>query len=227
MPAAQLMPFPGRTIRLVMRRACGDFGRWRSHGAGPDVTLCLKLSRMQLVADGFVDSVSAIVDEFDLDPNLIRLAISEHVMQRDASDVQHTLAALKDVGVRLAIDDYGCGNVALAQLKSCPVDALKMNTEFTRGLADGGADPTIVRAIVGLASSAGVELTAQDVESSAAAATLLRLGCHRAQGSLLSRPVCSDVMESLLVRRRIPLPQLVTRQLCADRLTAMPTPHTV
>jgi diguanylate cyclase (GGDEF)-like protein len=207
--AAELLPLLGRSDRKVVRRACGDFSRWRSRGLGRDVTLSLSIPPTQLAADSFVDIVSSAIDEFGIAPGLIRLGIAEHAIARDIENAQMILARLRDIGIRIAIADFGGGDMALSQLKSLPTNTLKINNAFTRELGDNATDLAVVRTIIAVAETVGLELTAQGVETSEAAATLLRHGCNRAQGPLLSSPVCSDVMESLLSRRRIPLPHKV------------------
>ncbi len=204
--AAESASLAGRLGCWVMRRACGDFSRWRSHGFGERTTLRLNISPAQLASDGFVDGVSATIDEFGIDAGSVCLEIREGVMVRDVQHTHTTLAMLKDVGVQIAIDDFGIGHVGLSQLKSLPVDMLKINTGFIRDLGTSAPDLAIVRAIIGLAEAVGLQLTAEGVETPIAAATLLRHGCNRAQGYLLSRPVTEDAMESLLSACRIPLP---------------------
>jgi EAL domain-containing protein (putative c-di-GMP-specific phosphodiesterase class I) len=189
-----------------MRRACGDFSRWRSHGVGQHATLRLNISPTQLATNGLAESVADTIAEFAIDASSVCLEIRERVMGRDIQNAHTTLAKLKDIGVQIAIDDFGTGDVVLSQLKSLPVDMLKINTGFIRELGTSAADLAVVRAIVGLAEGAGLQLSAEGVETSIAATTLLRHGCNRAQGFLLSRPVTGDVMELLLSRRRIPLP---------------------
>jgi diguanylate cyclase (GGDEF)-like protein len=204
--AAESMTLSGQLGRWLMRRACGDFSRWRSHGVGQHATLRLNISPTQLATNGLAESVADTIAEFAIDASSVCLEIRERVMGRDIQNAHTTLAKLKDIGVQIAIDDFGTGDVVLSQLKSLPVDMLKINTGFIRELGTSAADLAVVRAIVGLAEGAGLQLSAEGVETSIAATTLLRHGCNRAQGFLLSRPVTGDVMELLLSRRRIPLP---------------------
>ena len=96
-----------------------------------------------------------------------------------------TLEALKEVGVQIAIDDFGTGYAVLSHLKSLPVDTLKIDTSFVRDLGTSSRDLAIVRAIIGLAEAFDLQLVAEGVETPAAALTLMRHGCHRAQGYLL------------------------------------------
>jgi len=204
--AAESMGLSGRLGRWVMRRAFDDFSRWRSHGVGGHATLRLHISPAQLANDGFAESVAATIDEFGIDAGSVCLEIHERAIVRDLENTHATLARLKGVGVQIAIDDFGTGDVVLSQLKSLPVDMLKIRTGFVRDLGSSTADLAIVQAIIGLAKAVGLQLTAEGVETPTAARTLLRHGCNRAQGHLLSGPITDDAMESLLSRRRIPLP---------------------
>jgi len=213
--AADSMTLSARLDRWVMRRACGDFSRWRSRGVGQRATLRLNISPAQLATNDFAESVAATINEYSIDAASVCLEIRERVMVRDIQKAHTTLAMLKEVGVQTAIADFGTGDVVLAQLKSLPVDMLKIKTGFIRGLGSSAANLAVVQAIIGLAEAAGLQLIAEGVETPIAAKTLLRHGCNRAQGYLLSSPVTGDGMESLLSRRRIPLPFTATNETVA------------
>ena len=137
------------------------------------------------------------------------LEITERVVVSDIENTQRTLASLKEVGVQIAIDDFGTGYAVLSHLKSLPVDMLKIDTSFVsfvRELGANAGDLAIVRAIIGLAEAFDLQLVAEGVETTAAALTLMRLGCYRAQGFLFSHPVAADAMAPLLSARRLPMP---------------------
>jgi diguanylate cyclase (GGDEF)-like protein len=202
---AESINFAGELGRWVMRAACSEFRRWRSKGIGEDAVLRINVSPVQLVTEGFVETVAGIIDEFGLDGGSVCLEITESVVVQDIETTRITLAGLKDVGVQIAIDDFGTGYSVLSHLKSLPVDTLKIDKSFVRELGTNPGDLAIVRAVIALAESFGLELVAEGVETEEAALTLLRHGCYRAQGFLLSRPVAGDAMESLLAKRRIPV----------------------
>ena len=167
--------------------------------------LRINVSPVQLVTAGFVESVASIISEFGLDGGSVCLEITESVVVQDIETTRITLAGLKQVGVQVAIDDFGTGYSVLSHLKSLPVDTLKIDRGFVRDLGSNPGDLAIVRAIIALAEAFGLELVAEGVETQTAALTLLRHGCYRAQGFLLSRPVVGDAMEALLARGRIPV----------------------
>jgi diguanylate cyclase len=195
----------GKLGRLVMRSACAQFGQWRARGAGRDAVLRINISPMQLVANDIVDTVATTLDEFAIDPGAVCLEITERVVVQEIDTTRRTLARLKKIGVEIAIDDFGTGYSALTYLKTLPVDILKIDRSFVRDLGTDTRDLAIVQAIVALAHALGLEVVAEGVETATAARALLDLGCHRAQGFLLSRPVDGPVMESLLARRIVPM----------------------
>jgi diguanylate cyclase (GGDEF)-like protein len=189
--------------RWVMRAACADFARWRSLGLGANTVLRLNVSPMQLVSDGFVDTVASMLREFGLERGSVCLEITESVVVQDIETTGITLDALKQVGVALAIDDFGTGYSVFAHLKALPVDLLKIDRGFVTDLGTSPDDLAIVRAIIALAEAFGLQLVAEGVETEAAAETLLRHGCYRAQGFLLSRPLSVGEVEALLTKGRV------------------------
>ena len=189
--------------RLVLRSACAQFGLWRARGVGCDAVLRVNVSPMQLVANNIVEDVAACLDEFSIDPGAVCLEITERVVVQEIDTTRKTLARLKDIGVQIAIDDFGTGYSALTYLKSLPVDTLKIDRGFVSDLGTNARDLAIVRAIVALAHALGLEVVAEGVETVAAAQALLDLGCHRAQGFLLSRPLDNVAMEALLAQRTV------------------------
>lgn len=193
----------GELGRWVMRSACAEFSRWRSHGVGRDVTLRINVSPRQLVIPDFVRTVAGIIDEFGIDANSVCLEITERALVRDIETTRSTLAKLKRVGVQIAIDDFGTGYAVLSHLKSLPIDTLKIDAGFVRDLDTNPSDLAIVRSILVLAEAFGLQLVAEGVETPGAAMTLIEHGCHRAQGFLFSRPVEGEAMESLLSGRRL------------------------
>jgi diguanylate cyclase (GGDEF)-like protein len=202
---AESINLAGKLGRLVIRSACAQFALWRSRGVGNDAVLRVNVSPVQLVADGIVETVAATLHEFDLDASAVCLEITETVLVQDIDATRKTLFRLKNLGVQIAIDDFGTGYSALAYLKSLPVDTLKIDRGFVRDLGTDTGDLAIVRSIMALADAFGLSVVAEGVETLAAANELLGLGCYRAQGFLLSRPLESDAMESLLTKRFLPL----------------------
>jgi diguanylate cyclase (GGDEF)-like protein len=202
---AESINLAGKLGRLVIRSAFAQFERWCSSGVGDGAVLRVNVSPVQLVADGIVETVAAGIDEFGLDAGAVCLEITESVLVKDIDATRRTLSRLKDIGVQVAIDDFGTGYSALAYLKSLPVDTLKIDKSFVRDLGTDAGDLAIVRSILALADAFKLDVVAEGVETPAAAEALLDLDCRRAQGFLLSRPLESAAMESLLLRRCVPM----------------------
>ncbi len=202
----------GELGRWVLRTACADFSRWRSNGVGQGAVLRVNVSPVQLITQGFVRSVADTIEEFGIDGGSVCLEITERAVVHDIDTTRKTLSELKEVGVQIAIDDFGTGYAVLSHLKSLPVDMLKIDAGFVRDLGTDTGDLAIVRAIIGLAEAFGLQVIAEGVETPAAALTLMQLGCHRAQGFLLSQPMAGGAMEALLSARWMPMPFLADRE---------------
>ncbi len=213
---AESMDLAGELGRWVLRNACAEFSRWRSRGVGQIAVLRINVSPLQLATRGFVGNVADTIEEFGIDAGSLCLEITERAVVHDIESTQRTLAQLKEVGVQIAIDDFGTGYAVLSHLKSLPIDMLKIDKGFVRDLGTNANDLAIVRAIIGLAEAFDLQLVAEGVETPAAARTLMHHGCHRAQGFLLSRPIPSSAMESLLSARWLPMPFLADREALAE-----------
>jgi diguanylate cyclase len=194
--------------RWVLRSACAEFSRWQSAGVGQSAILCINVSARQLAARGFVRDVADTIKEFGINAGSLCLEITERAVGHDFESTRETLVELKEVGVQIAIDDFGTGYAVLSQLKSLPIDMLKIDGGVVRDLDANAKDLAIVRGIIGLAEAFDLQLVAEGVETPAAALTLMQHGCHRAQGFMLSRPLPSSAMGSLLSTRRIAMPFL-------------------
>jgi diguanylate cyclase (GGDEF)-like protein len=200
---AESINFAGELGRWIMRNSFAELSRWRSQGVAQDALLRLNISPIQLVGSDFVETVAGMLDEFGLDAGSVCLEVTESVVVEDIQTARATLTRLKEIGVQIAIDNFGTGYSVLSQLKSLPVDMLKIDKSFIRELGSNPGDMAIVRAIVALANAYELELVAAGVETQEAAEALLELGCYRAQGYLLSRPLTSEAMKSLLTKGRL------------------------
>jgi diguanylate cyclase (GGDEF)-like protein len=202
---AESINLAGKLGRQVMRLACKEFSNWRSRGLCRDVVMRINVSPVQLVTDNFVQTVAATLDEFGLDGPAICLEITESVVVQDIESTRDTLEGLKNVGVQIAVDDFGTGYSVLTHLKALPIDTLKIDRSFVRDLGTNPDDLVIVRAIVALADAFDLHVVAEGVETPTAAMTLLDLGCRRAQGFLLSRPVDATAMAAFFEQGHIPV----------------------
>ncbi|NMN96596.1 putative bifunctional diguanylate cyclase/phosphodiesterase [Antrihabitans stalactiti] len=195
----------GELGRWVIREACQQFAQWRAQGMALDLVMRINVSPVQLVSLDFVSTVAKVLMEFGLAGSSICLEITEHVVVQDLSRTRITLEGLRRIGVQVAIDDFGTGYSSLSHLKALTVGALKVDQGFVHRLGHDTDDLAIVKSIVGLAKSFDLDLVAEGVETEIAARTLVDLGCYRAQGFLLSRPLPPVEIAKLLKVGSLPL----------------------
>ena len=183
----------------VVREACRAAAHWHAEFGRDDILIAVNLSPRQLGAIGLVDSVRHALNETGLDPSSLCLEVTESALMADVAAASDTLAALKELGVRLAVDDFGVGHASLKQLKDLlPVDLLKIDKSFVDGLTTDAEDRAIVEAVISLARSLGLETVAEGVEHADQASALRELRCELAQGYHFSRPVTPDEISALL-----------------------------
>lgn len=154
----------------------------------------MNISAGELISADFVGFVATLLSRYGLAPAELGIEITESTVMREIDDVQTTLNGLRGLGVTLAIDDFGTGYSSLAQLKQLPVDILKIDRSFVSALAESSGDRAIVAAIVRLAEAFNLTTVAEGVEDPAAVTTLLDLGCYRAQGFFMSKPLPAQVV---------------------------------
>ncbi|MFC3960494.1 putative bifunctional diguanylate cyclase/phosphodiesterase [Nocardia jiangsuensis] len=202
---AEATNLAGELGRWVIRSACAQFAEWRRRGLAADVVMRINVSPVQLVSLDFVERIEDMLRLFGIDGSSICLEITEHVVVQDLSRTQVTLRGLKRMGVQIAIDDFGTGYSSLSHLKALPVDAVKIDRGFVQRLGASADDLAIVKSIIGLAGSFGLGVVGEGVETPVAARTLVGLGCYRAQGFLIARPMPAEQAEVHLAEGRIPL----------------------
>lgn len=202
---AEATNLAGELGRWVIRTACSQFAQWRRQGLATNMVMRINVSPVQLVSLDFVERIEDVLRQFGIDGSSICLEITEHVVVQDLARTQVTLRGLKRMGVQIAIDDFGTGYSSLSHLKALPVDAVKIDRGFVQRLGASTDDLAIVKSIIGLAGSFGLGVVGEGVETPVAARTLVGLGCYRAQGFLIARPLPADEVGEHLTVGRIPL----------------------
>jgi diguanylate cyclase (GGDEF)-like protein len=184
----------------VMRVACTQAQVWREAGLLPhDVVTRVNVSARQLAGGAeLVRTVEAALADSGLDAGALCLEVTESVLASDAEGSIETLRDLKAIGVQIAIDDFGTGYSSLQYLRRFPIDCLKVDRSFVRGLPQSSEDAAIVSAVVELGHTLGLSVTAEGIETGAQLQALRGAGCDTAQGFLFSRPLDADTLAKLL-----------------------------
>ncbi len=191
---------------FVLDAAIAQIATWQHDF--PDLEMWINVSPAQLMSRDLVTQVAMLLAEHDVSPSRICLEVTEHVVLDDIEAATGALDRLRAMGVQLALDDFGTGYSSMKQLKSLPVDCLKIDMSFVAGLGKSDHDDAIVDAAITLAKAFGLSTVAEGVETPEQAEELLRRGCGQAQGYLLARPQSPRDVEKIL--RATPKPQELT-----------------
>jgi diguanylate cyclase (GGDEF)-like protein/PAS domain S-box-containing protein len=183
----------------VLREACAQLGSWQRSYPERDLVMRVNLSARQVGQPDLVQSVVDAIGAAGVEPSSLCLEITETTVMADGEASLQVLEKLRGLGVELAIDDFGTGYSSLSYLKRLPVDVVKIDRSFIDGLGVDADDTAIVTAIVSLAGSLTLGVTAEGVESQVQLDELVRLGCRRAQGYLLGRPEPASAFERRLL----------------------------
>jgi EAL domain-containing protein (putative c-di-GMP-specific phosphodiesterase class I) len=190
MPAVEqtnvMRPFTERVIADALAEAAA----WT--GTELDVPIAVNVAAPNLLDTAFPRAVARLLITAGVRPGRLCIEVTENAVMADADRTLAILARLRELGVRISIDDFGTGHSSLARLKAMPVDELKIDKGFVLHMDDDDQDAAVVEAAVTLAHRLDLTVTAEGVESPDTWQRLRDLGCHHAQGFLFSRPVPSE-----------------------------------
>ena len=182
---------------MVLRTACAQSRAWQEAGL-PSVRMAVNLSARQFQQSDLVERVAQVLQETGLAPHLLDLEITESIAMKSLGSTITTLHGLKRIGVGIAIDDFGTGHSSLGYLRDFPVHVLKVDRSFVRDLTTDPKDAAVVAAIIGLAHTLDLEVTAEGVETEEQLAFLREHGCDEYQGYLFSKPVPAKAIARML-----------------------------
>jgi diguanylate cyclase (GGDEF)-like protein len=185
--------------RWVLMEACRQGANWHAIGYRLDVSV--NISGRQLETDDLIRDVANALEESGFAPNSLIVELTETAMMQNMTNVARRLLALKKMGVRVAIDDFGTGYSSLAYLQQFPVDTIKIDRSFIASMADSPEAGILIRSLVQLGKTLGLETLAEGIEATAQYAQLAREHCDSGQGYLFGRPLETAAVVQFLAAR--------------------------
>ncbi len=182
--------------KWVLRTACMQNKAWQQAGYAP-VSVAVNLSSIQFEQDDLIHAIEQILQETGLDSAYLELEITESIAMQDIDYVVEKLLTLRNMGIHISIDDFGTGYSSLSYLKRLPIDSLKIDKTFVRDITEDANIPT---AIIAMAHSLNLSVTAEGVETEEQLTLLQNLHCDCLQGYLFSKPVPAKEFEQLLAK---------------------------
>jgi len=180
----------------VLRQACRQGAAWRAKGY--PIGLAVNVSAIQLERDAFVAEVEDALAGSGLDPSALTLEITEMTIMKDSEETAARLAVIRELGVRVAVDDFGAGYSSLKYLQRFPVDILKIDRSFISRLIQEPDGEMLIRTLVQLGKSLSIETLAEGIEQSSVLSLLKEENCDSGQGFLFACPLDLAASESFL-----------------------------
>jgi diguanylate cyclase (GGDEF)-like protein len=205
-PPGQFIPIAEETGLIepigawVLREACTQARRWRD--AGLDVRVAVNLSARQFRNQGLARDIRKCLEATGAEASSIELELTESMVMQDPEQAVRTLNELNAMGLKLSIDDFGTGYSSLAYLKRFPIDSVKIDRSFVKGLPADAEDAAIVQSVMALARSLDLRVVAEGVETMEQREHLRAAGCDEMQGYLASKPLPAPEAAAFLARHR-------------------------
>lgn len=199
-PIAESNGFILKIGQWVLHAACQALAQWQTRGPFAGLTVAVNVSAKQFHHPDFVSQVLAELAASGADPTLLKLELTESLLVQDLDGIVLKMNALKAKGITFSLDDFGTGYSSLAYLKRLPLDQLKIDQGFVRDILVDASDAAIVRTIIALGETFGLQVIAEGVETTEQREFLAYNGCHLYQGYLFSRPLKQDDFEKFCKR---------------------------
>ncbi|MDF2724812.1 MAG: hypothetical protein K0Q59_4487, partial [Paenibacillus sp.] len=178
----------------VLRKACVQIKKWHDEGM-EELSVSVNLSPLQFRQQHLPDIIGRILRQAGIKPKYLELEITESAAMQNVNRNIHMLRELKEMGVKISIDDFGTGYSSLSYLKRFPIDALKVDRSFISGIHEDADDAAIVNAIIVLAKTLKLKVTAEGVETEQQYLYLQQQNCDEAQGYLFGKPMPPELFE--------------------------------
>jgi EAL domain-containing protein (putative c-di-GMP-specific phosphodiesterase class I) len=198
LPALESGPLAATVGWWVLDEACAQAALWRRRGA-KDFRIGVNLFAAQIVANDDLESrVFSSLERHGLPPQALELEVTENVVLDRDDAVLESLGKLRERGIGIALDDFGTGYASLSLLRRCPASRIKIDRSFVQGMLESDRDASVIRAILHMARSFGLETVAEGVESEQQREFLKSLGCPEGQGVLFGRPVSAPQFANVM-----------------------------
>ncbi|MFJ7883501.1 EAL domain-containing protein [Pseudomonas sp. NPDC096917] len=180
----------------TLRQGCELLACWADQPQSAVLNLAVNISSKLLYRDDFIALIKHLLDETHANPQLLKLEITESLLLTDKNKAVIRMQTLRELGIRFSIDDFGTGYSSMAYLQQLPLDQLKIDQSFVRDLPKNTSSLAIVRAILAMADSLGLEVIAEGVETQAQYDALCDSGCKHFQGYLFGKPVAVEAFKT-------------------------------
>lgn len=185
--------------KWVLETACEQLQQWHSHGY-TSLCVAVNLSGRQFSQEGLIDTIKEAITASGINAANLELEITESMMMENTDETINILNDIKSLGIQLSIDDFGTGYSSMAYLKRFPIDTLKIDQSFVRGLPEDAGDGAIVKATIAIAHALNLSVIAEGVETKDQLSFLQPLNCEEVQGYYFSRPLTAADIGELLTK---------------------------
>jgi EAL domain-containing protein (putative c-di-GMP-specific phosphodiesterase class I) len=175
----------------VLMEACRQHRAWLDIGL-PSIPISVNISAVQFHDEGFLQMLAGTIRDSGIDPSYLDLEVTESVVMRQPEFVINQLESIKRMGMKLSLDDFGTGFSSLSYLRYFPLDRIKIDQSFIRGLAKTPVNQAIIETVISLGKSLKIKTIAEGIETKQELERLRELQCDEMQGYYFSKPLSSD-----------------------------------
>ena len=185
-------------LERLLDHAAAEFPLIAAADPAGSVSLAINVASTQLTSELLIAAVGELVGRIGVEPRRVVVEISESALTGAADAYLARVSELRAVGVRVSLDDFGIASTSIAQLRSLPIDQIKLDRSFVAGLGEASADAALAAGVLPLARALGIEVVAEGIETEGQLAHLFALGYRRGQGYMLARPVAAPEAAALV-----------------------------
>ena len=178
----------------ILKEVIIQLKKWQKDKMKKNWRISVNVSFKQFEQDNFVTKIKSLIDEYKINPNKLRLELTENLLIKDTQNIINKITELSQIGVTLSIDDFGTGYSSLAYLKRLSIHELKIDQSFIRDILIDSNDCLIVETILSIGKKFNLEIIAEGVETKEQYEKLLSLGCKYFQGYLFGRPAIPNFL---------------------------------